>query len=329
MNVNRRQRASDFWANRYRERLLERLILVGMRQAVESFLLNCQVEELSLKTVSFYRGILDIFLGYCEETGLPPVLSQISPDEIRRFLVYVKERKGQRPGVKVSAWTTRAYYAALSAFFNWAQGEGFVQDSPMANIKPPKTPKMIIPIYSQEDVKLLLGACPQSVLGIRNRAMIIMDLDTGLRLSELVGILLEDVSIPGGLVKVRGKGAKERIVHFGKLTKQALLKYLVVRPKQECPQLWLTEEGKPLTARGFQIAFRRLTQKVGLKGRCTVHMLRHTAATVYLKTGDPLTLQYLLGHSSLAMVQHYTESGRAEQAVRQHEKSSPVERFLG
>lgn len=333
MIVNEFQRAQSFNRAKAEERLLERLLFVTMDKAIESYILNCQVEERSKRTIESNRNNLYRFLWWLREGGYPVIIADISPDHIRRFLLYLKEPNRWNSNAissrhQASATTVDKYYRTLKTFFNWARREKFVNENPLDNIKPPKLPINVIPIYSQEDIKALLAACPQTFLGIRNRAIILLALDTGLRLSELLGILSEDISIPGGLVKVRGKGSKERIVHFGKHVQQALLKYLIVRHQTDYPSLWLTEEGKPLTSRGFQIAFRRLAQSAGLKGKHTIHMLRHTSATLYLDSGDPLSLQYLLGHSSLSMVKRYTESKRAEQAIEQHRKNSPVEKLL-
>lgn len=310
------------------------LLKVPISKVIESYILNAEVEQRSKKTIEGYRGNLGRFLWFAQKNGYPESVGDLQPDHIRKFLVYVSQSasrwdsKANTAQHSVTPATVQMYYKTLKAMFNWAKTEGFLEKNPMDNIKSPKLPKVVIPIYADSDIAKLLALCENSLLGIRNRALILMALDTGLRLSELLSIKLDDVSITGGLAKVHGKGAKERVVHFGKITKQALIRYLMTRPTQGT-NLWLTEEGKPLAPAGFRVAFKRMAKKAGLSGRTTVHQLRHTFGTLFLDSGDPLTLQYLLGHSTLAMTQRYTESKRASQAIAAHEKSSPVEKMLG
>jgi len=163
-------------------------------------------------------------------------------------------------------------------------------------------------------------------LGSRNKAIVLMLLDTGVRVSEIGNINLEDIDTERGWVKVRGKGAKERVVRIGAAAQRALWRYLVHRPNTEKGQLWLTEEGTPLRPSGIQMVIKRLKQRAGVTSRGNCHRFRHTFALNFLRADrNPFNLQYLLGHSDLRMVRHYTATLGMEDALKAHEKASPAD----
>jgi site-specific recombinase XerD len=167
-------------------------------------------------------------------------------------------------------------------------------------------------------------------LGSRNRAIILILLDSGLRVSELASIKLEDVDTERGLIKVLGKGSKERVVRIGSTAQKALWKYLMFRHKTTSQALWLTEEGTPLSKCTVQIMVKRLKERAGVtvKGNC--HKFRHTFALSFLrKDRNPFNLQYLLGHSDLRMTRHYVSTLGAEDALKAHESASPADMMLG
>ena len=175
----------------------------------------------------------------------------------------------------------------------------------------------------------MLSLCDESrFLGIRNRAIILTFVDTGLRLSEMAGIQLKDIDFDRELIKVMGKGAKERVVGIGKGTQKSVLKYLLIR-RDSYPCLWVTEEGKPMQARGIQIMIRRLGKRAGLQNvRCSPHTFRHTFGTWSLLNGaSEREVQSLLGHSSQRMTQQYTATINSEQAVVAHKRFSPIDRM--
>lgn len=152
--------------------------------------------------------------------------------------------------------------------------------------------------------------------GCRNRAIILTFLDSGLRLSELAGIKLVDVKIGQGVIKVMGKGGKERLAPISKTTKNAILNYIKVRNfGSQC--LWLTEERKPMTARGVEIMIIRLGKYAGLSGvRCSPHTFRHSFATQAMLNGAPdWAVQQLLGHATLDMTKKYRETINAANAL--------------
>jgi site-specific recombinase XerD len=163
-------------------------------------------------------------------------------------------------------------------------------------------------------------------LGCRNKAIILMFLDTGLRASELANIKLDEIDSERGWIKVKGKGAKERVVRIGATVQKALWRYLVYREKNKCEELWLTEEGKPMKVAGIQIMLMRLKERAGVTAKGNCHRFRHTFALNFLrKDRNPFNLQYLLGHSDLRMVKHYVSTLGMEDALKAHESASPAD----
>jgi site-specific recombinase XerD len=160
----------------------------------------------------------------------------------------------------------------------------------------------------------------QKVLVVRNRAIFPLFPESGLRLEELAKLQVEDVDLEGQRVIVRyGKMGKSRVSGFGPQSKKALWKYMGLRSQlTNNGALWITEEGSPLTVSGVQINIRRLKKEAGLQHiRGSVHKLPHTFATTYLRhTRDMKGCRILLGHSTLAMTERYTQFIEAEDALK-------------
>jgi site-specific recombinase XerD len=260
---------------------------------------------------------------------------------IREFLAYTGG-EGNRWGLagngsessrpKATYCTVHHYYCVLKAFFNWCVREDFITESPLAKIKL-KNPKLnVVQPYSNQDILKLIRLCDYDcknnarLLGSRNKAIILMFLDTGLRASELANIKLDDIDSERGWIKVKGKGAKERLVRIGATAQKALWRYLVYREKSKCEELWITEEGKPMKVGGIQIMLVRLKRRAGVTAQGSCHKFRHTFALNFLrKDRNPFNLQYLLGHSDLRMVKHYVSTLGMEDALKAHEGASPAD----
>jgi len=197
----------------------------------------------------------------------------------------------------------------------------------MANIGGPKVPKVLIHPFTSQDIDNLMLLCSgNSFLALRNRAMFLIFLDTGIRLSEMSSIRLSDLHLDSGTIYIMGKGSKERIVRIGKKAQKALFRYLLSR-NDAYPNLWITEERRPMTMRGVKICVIRYCRRAVVSGaRPSAHTFRHTAAITYLRNGgDVFTLQNMLGHSDLETTRRYTSSLGVEDLIRVHQKVSPVD----
>ena len=229
---------------------LEAPLETSLKSLVKGFVLTKQTEGKSPRTVEYYRDNLRRFLWYAEKHSWPDDIRLLTEWHIKEFLGYVatethrwglEDNGSESSQCKASLSTVHHYFVVLSCFFNWLVQEGFLQENPMARIRVARPkPRVIIP-YSAEEIKRILAICDYNYehnarfLGSRNRAIILVLLDTGIRLSELVGIKLNDIDNANGHIKVSGKGGKERMVRMGKATQKALWRYLMYRPQNGRP----------------------------------------------------------------------------------------------
>lgn len=315
------------------------IVGTSLKSLVKGYLLTHQTEGSSPRTVEFYQGILNRFLWYAEKNDWPDDCRLLNEWHIREFLGYVgtevkrwsvQGNGSESSSRKASPRTIHHYYRALTAFFNWVVREDFLPKSPLAKIKITKPKRRVINPYTPAQIEKMLAVCDWDYqhnarfVGSRNRAILLLFLDTGLRLSELAGIRLESIDTERGWIRVLGKGSKERVVRMGKVSQKALWRYLLHRPTSNYHELWLTEEGIPLRSSGVQSAFGRIKQRAGINEPGGCHRMRHTFALSFLREDrNPFNLQYLLGHSSLEMVRHYTATLGMEDALEAHIKASP------
>jgi len=251
----------------------------SLKSLVRGYLLTHQTEGSSPNTIQYYRGILDRFLWYATTAGWVDDARLLNEWHIREFLGYVgtemnrwaKQGNGSESSTrKASAATVHHYYSALRAFYNWAVREGFVPQSPVAKVKVAKAKPRVMQPYSAEQIKKMLRVCDYDYqhgarfVGSRNRALILMFLDSGLRLSELANIKLQDIDVDNGRIKVTGKGNKERVVRIGKTAQKALWRYLMYRGEDSKQLLWLSEERKPLRSSGIQSSVDRIKRRAGI-----------------------------------------------------------------
>jgi site-specific recombinase XerD len=190
--------------------------------------------------------------------------------------------------------------------------------------------KIIEPLTLEEIIACSSSINKKSGTGFRDYTVLITDLDTGFRVLELVGICLANINLVDGYIKVMGKGSKERIVPIGNFVRTKILYYIEnFRPKPasgEIDKLFLSANGKPMTANSVKLMFSRLARSSGVN-RLHAHLCRHTFAINYLLNGgDIFSLKEILGHSSLDMVNHYLHF-TTSQIAAQHHKYSPMDKF--
>jgi site-specific recombinase XerD len=313
----------------------------SLKSLINGFVLTKQTEGKSPRTVEFYSENLKRFLWYAQRQEWPDDIRMFTEWDIRDFLGYVAnetnrwglEGNGSEPARrKVSHTTVHHYFVVLANFFGWVVRESFLKENPTAKIKVAKPKDKVIKPYTKEEVSRMLAVCDKDYesnakfLGSRNRAIVLVLLDAGVRLSELTGMKMQDVNTSNGNIRVMGKGSKERIVRIGKVAQKSLWRYLMNRPGNDREELWLTEEGKPLSPGAVQCMMKRLKQRAGVGGSGNVHRFRHTFALNFLRVDkNVFNLQYLLGHSELEMVRRYTSTLGMEDALKAHEKASPAD----
>jgi site-specific recombinase XerD len=231
----------------------------------------------------------------------------------------------------LSGHTINCYLRSIRAFFSWLISEGIIVENPFDRVKIPRPSKKVILAFSKHQIQQLLAAIDISKTeGYRDYAIILTLLDTGLRISELCCLYLRDLWLEDGILKVMGKGNKERLIPIGKQVQRILWRYINRhRPEpamSNCDFLFLTRDGRPLTKDRVEKIIARYGKKAGLQGvRCSPHTFRHTAAIAFLRNGgDVFSLQRMLGHSSLEMTKRYCEIADID-VKKAHITASPVD----
>jgi site-specific recombinase XerD len=274
---------------------------------IEGFLLSCKVENKSPATISFYKNILDKFQWFLDKFSI----ETIDATAIRSFLGYLKDTasrwdsKNTHANRPVCAYTVDRYYTGLSAMFRWAHSEGMIDVNPMATIKKPRYTRKIIKGLEPETCHRLLDSFNgRDFNDYRNKAILFMFLDTGLRLSELANLQMSDINIERGIIKVIGN--KERLMRIGLKTQKALWNYLS-RRDGEVNHVWIGKDNQPFTATGIAQMIRNLGKRHGIQ--LSPHKLRHSFAISFLRNGaNPFELQIALGHTTLEMTRRYTQA---------------------
>jgi integrase/recombinase XerC len=302
-----------------------------IKQAIDEFLLSCKVEGKSYGTIECYSDKLKGFLWYATNYDWPDDIEAITTNHLREFLAYLRETphrfnsKCPRAMKPINSTTIQKYYRALSALFNWSVNEGILETNCLVKIKVPRAEKKVVKSLSSTEVNQLILHFGDSFDGVRNKAIILVLVDCGLRLGELLNLKLFDLNMEQQLIKADGKTG-ERVVRFGDTTKKALKEYLKLRSKVNGnnDSLWLTEKGITLKDSSVETMFIKLSKRTGI--RVHPHLLRHTFATMWLRNGgDSLMLQRLLGHTTLMMTNRYCQAVGCYDAIEAHKRYSPVD----
>ncbi|MFI1994901.1 tyrosine-type recombinase/integrase [Actinoplanes sp. NPDC020271] len=222
-----------------------------------------------------------------------------------------------------SASTALNKHKGLQQFFKWLVEEEDLERSPLARVKQPKTGQTLIPILGDDETAKILATCDdKGFLSLRDAALIRVFYSTGARLSEVAGLLLDDVDLDHDTMLFHGKGMKDRRVRFGGKAGRALSRYLRMRARRravDSPALWLPEKGEiPLSSNGIKIMLRRRGELAGVPN-VHAHRWRHNFAHEWkLAGGDTGDLMLVLGWASDDMPRRYGASAAAERAQQVH-----------
>jgi integrase/recombinase XerD len=289
----------------------------------EEFLAHCEARNLSSRTVQWYNDRTRRFVDWCaaQEIECP---SDLRCPDLERFVLHCR-RQGFAPN------TVRGYAQVLKTLCRLGHRLGYIPEDITRYFEMPRVPKTIIPTFSDGQLQSLVAVPDKRTwVGIRDRAILLVLLDTLIRVSELVGLDAEDVDLDEGLIRVMGKGGKERRVPFGTAAGQALRRYRnVVQDLRPGDPFFITRYGHRTSRWAVHTMMTNSGRAAGIEGvRCSPHTLRHTGAKRFiLAGGDVFTLQRLLGHTTLSMVRRYVEL--ADVDIRaQHRRFSPADSLL-
>jgi len=288
---------------------------------VQQFIDEMEIQNLAFHTRRWHKENLH----YVEQTliklNLPTEPLHISEGDIKKCILYWKRE------CHLSPTTINHRIRSLRQMYAFLGTEGIVDELPTNSIQKLKAPTVIIQPFNEAELKQLFAMPDKSTfVGYRDYCIMLVLLDTGVRLIELENMKLNSIDFDNNKFLVMGKGAKEREVPFQDTTKQYLQRYIKLRGSEDHDYLWINQLGGKLNRKTIQERLQIYGRKANLKGvRVSPHTFRHTCAKMYLLSGgDVLSLQKLLGHSSLDMVRHYVELWGSD-LQKMHKKHSPVE----
>lgn len=283
-----------------------------MRRYVEKFLRYLEIEKnSSLHTVLNYKIDLDRFAGFLQGKNIESVDYLF----IRQFLADLRKSNLSRASIA-------RILSALRSFFKFLVRENLIAINPVLAVSTPKKDKRLPKFMQEEEAARLLEAPGNGIMGLRDKAIMETLYSTGMRVSELVGMNTENFDFIGGVIKVCGKGKKQRLTPIGKKASTAIKDYLHISKDMRGGDeraVFLNKNRKRLTDRSVRRIINFYIKKICYKENISPHTLRHSFATHLLNRGADLrSVQELLGHESLSTTQIYTHvsTGRMKEAYQ-------------
>jgi integrase/recombinase XerD len=282
-------------------------------RAVRTYLDHLSVERgLAANTLASYSRDLGRYLEYLASVGIT-TLDQITEGTVSDFLVRLREGSADHP--PLSATSAARTVVAVRGFHKFAVRDGLSVSDPAAPVKPPRGAKRLPKALPLADVEAILetAGAPDTILALRDRALLEVLYGTGARISEAVGLDVDDLDTVDGTVLLRGKGGKERLVPVGRFALEAVAAYLTrARPElvvrgRGTAALFLNAQGNRLSRQSAWTVLVRTAERAGVTREVSPHTLRHSFATHLLDGGaDVRVVQELLGHASVTTTQIYT-----------------------
>ncbi len=294
-----------------------------MKEMLKEFIYFLAVEKgLAKNTLESYERDLKGFVVYTEENHLSreEVAATVTKNQecsidkvqITRSHVLNYLESLHNRGLSVS--TRSRNLASIRSFFNFLMQEKLASENPTLDMKSPKQEKKLPRVLSMKEVDFLLEQPDESVpTGVRDKAMLELLYASGMRVTELVGLNLNDVNLASGYIRCLGKGSKERIVPIGGTAAQKIKNYLdntrpMIITKLGEEALFLNKYGKRLTRQGFWKILKKYAEQTNINKKVTPHMIRHSFATHLIENGADLrSVQEMLGHADISTTQIYTQ----------------------
>ncbi|MCI9586264.1 MAG: site-specific tyrosine recombinase XerD, partial [Bacilli bacterium] len=258
-------------------------------------------KKYSKNTIISYTNDLNKFKNYFKNKK---ILKNISHNDIKEYIRHLSKEENTRSIART--------ISTLKSFYKFLLIEKFINKSPLENISSPKQKKELPKILSEEEIDKLLNIPLNNNYSYRNKAMLELMYSSGLRVSELINLKVIDIDLDMALVRVYGKGSKERVIPLGEFAINALKEYITYHrssmlKKKPCDYLFLNSRGDKMTRQAFFKILKELAKTQNIKTEFSPHTLRHSFATHLLKHGADLrSIQELLGHSDVSSTQIYT-----------------------
>lgn len=304
-------------------------------KAIEGYIIDCRTRNLSHKTIIWYKQKLEYLARWLDEEEDIEHLDRVTIAHLRTFVLDLQMAQVGRTTVnkrgemsEISPVTVKGYVQVIKGFFNWCFSEELIEKNPVARLKMPTIPDYLIPTFSQEHIQAMLDSCNTSTtLGFRDYTIMLVLLETGVRISELCNLRVQDVY--NDYIHVLGKGKKDREVGISAPVGKYLWKYINLhrKPHDENEQrVFMNRYRVPITPTGVDQVLDDIGERAGVTGvRVSAHTFRHTFACTYLEQGGEIyKLSRLLGHSSVEVTEEYLKSFNQRAARRDQEKFSAV-----
>ena len=307
-----------------------------LTEVVEHFLLDCETRAVSAGAIRMYKVQLTFVAQKLEQECKIIELEQVKVIHLRqivRILMNTKadENNPRRPtqDKPLSPFTIRNYIRTIKTFFAWCIKEELLDTDPSLRLAQQKMPSYVLRTFTVEDIETMLATCDiHTALGFRDYVIILVFLDTGMRLAEISGLKVVDVH--DRYVKVFGKGRKEREIGLHPEVSKLLWKYIHKYRKPATPyeeHVFLNRSGVPLLREGIVAILNRVKEKSGLQGvRVSAHTFRHTFAKFYLERGgEVFKLSREMGHSNIQVTSRvYLSDFHSTEARQDHASHSPI-----
>lgn len=307
---------------------------MSLHEAMRGYLMDSKIQGQAPLHVAHKKQRLARFVVYCEGEGVADV-EAVTVNVLRGFILLLQEAKTddldsrKKNHHALRATTVKGYKTTIRVFFAWCVKEQLIASNPCDSLPSLKTPHYLIPTFSPEQMMEMLDTCDIATqIGARDYAMLLVFMDTGVRVSELCTMRLEDFH--ESYITVFGKGSKEREVGIAPTASKAVWRYIHqfrgARTEHE-RHIFLSRTGRPLTRNEVDVIVKRVGEAAGIEGvRISAHTLRHTFARLFLKqSGDIYRLSRLLGHADVKTTENYLKDFTNRDARHNFEHFSPVE----
>lgn len=291
----------------------------------EKFLEVKKLEGISDRTLEDYEKHLDYITVYLTLPARSDEDRAITVEKIRAYQAYMLHEKQYKPT------TINIRLRTLKAYFHWLYEEDYIDSKLYKSIKLMRTPVDLAQPLNKKEIKMILSAPDKtSYNGYRDYSLMLLMLDTGIRVKEAVNLQIDDVDIKRGVIIVRGETAKTR--SFRELpispnTSKGLRELIKISKEYKNNYVFLNELGSQISPKTVGWCFRNYGRKIGIKKRCTPHVFRHTFATNFIrKGGDVFTLQRIMGHSTLLTTRRYIQLD-IEDLKKKHQEFSLLEEY--